>query len=215
MADPDLTESTLPPQFKGTLRVDNARALIEAARKALAESDVARSEVADYEFYKSCGEYGTERQWSELLDQSQTQFSALGVSLSNWRRMHRFDKRTISRAEAGCQLRFLLMHPENPLLEGVLYKGRDLTSVKPLITESIEYFGQLQARHENIEVRLMRSEIPHFSLVRADNRLVLTQYLIAETWGAGPTWRCTEGSSLFEVAFNDFEQLWHESVRVA
>lgn len=214
MADPDLAESTLPPQFKGTLRVNNARALIETARKISLESQRAHDAVIRNEFFRSCGEYGTEQQWGELLDHSQTHFDSLGVTLSAWRRTQQFDKRALARADSGCRLRFLFMHPENPLLEGVLYKGRDLKSVIPLIAESIDYFERLQATHENFEVRLIKSGLPHFSLVRTDNRLVLTQYLAAETWGAGPTWRCIERSPLFEIAMGDFEQLWHESVRV-
>src|SRR5690349_11021996 len=34
MADPDLAETTLPPQFKGSLRADNARTLLDSLRKA-------------------------------------------------------------------------------------------------------------------------------------------------------------------------------------
>ena len=107
------------------------------------------------------------------------------------------------------------MHPENPLLEGVLYKGRFAASVRALISESIEFFLHLQQNRENIEVRLIRSGLPHFSLVRADDRLVLTLYLVSETWGAGPTWQCSQGCSLFKVAMNDFEELWRDSVRLS
>ena len=215
MADPDLTEDTLPPQFKGDLRVGNAHELKEGVFNTLAQAERARAEIVNYDFFKSCGEYGTEQQWSELVDQSRASFAVLGNSLSNWRRIHQFDKRVLARADAGCQLKFLLMHPDNPLIEGILYKGRNLSSVKPLISESIDYFEHLQADHENIEVRHMRSGIPHFSLVRADDCLVVTQYLVSETWGSGPTWRCFEGSPLFDVAMNDFKQLWNESERGA
>lgn len=211
MADPDLAESSLPPQFKGTIRVNNARALVEATHKLLKERNTRA--VLPYEFYRSCGEYGTEKQWSELLDQCRIQFSAMGVSLSAWRRMAQFDKRTIAKATEGCQLRFLLMHPENPLLEGTLYKGRDRTSVETVIAESLQFFCGLQDASENIEVRLVRTGLPHFSIVRSDDRIILTQYISKETWGAGPTWRCSEGSPLYDVALSDFELLWNGSVR--
>jgi TIR domain len=214
MADPDLAESTLPPQFKGTLRVDNGRVLIESIQKTIGELENDKSFDSANEFFKSCGEYGTERQWVELLDHALVYFDALGVTLSAWRRMHQFSKKVLSRAQAGCRLRFLLMHQDNQLLEGILYKGRALDSVIPLIAESAQYFGQLQTKHENIEVRQIRSGLPHFSLARTDQQLVLTQYLTHETWGAGPTWRCRDQSPLFEVAMSDFEQLWHDSVKL-
>ena len=95
MADPDLSESTLPPQFKGTLRVGNARALIEAARKVLTEFQSTHPAATNNEFFRSCGEYGTEQQWGALLDHSQNQFAALGVTLSAWRRTQQFDKRAL------------------------------------------------------------------------------------------------------------------------
>lgn len=214
MADPDLAESTLPPQFKGTLQVNNARTLIDSARKILMESQHTDASLISNEFFRSCGEYGTEQQWGELLDYSQSHFDSLGVTLSAWRRTPQFDKRALDRANSGCLFRFLLMHPENPLLEGVLYQGRDLKSVTPLILESIEYFGRLQTTHKNFEVRLIKVGLPHFSLVRTDKRLVLTQYVAAETWGAGPTWRCIEKSPLYEIAIGDFELLWREAVQI-
>ena len=213
MADPDIAEGSLPPQFNGTLQVSNARVLIEATQRSFAAS---KPNIATpYEFYRTCGEYGSEAQWSELLDQAKEHFFAMGVSLSAWRRMPQFDRRATNKAASDCQIRFLLMHPENPLLEGTLYKGRDLASVQSVIEESVQYFRCLQQEHENIEFRLMKSGLPHFSVVRADSRIVLTQYIASETWGSGPTWRCKEGSPLFDVALTDYELLWNGSVRAA
>ena len=214
MADPDLAETSLPPQFKGVLRTNTAPALIEAAKEALNDSKGENAEITEYEFFKSCGEYGTEKQWSRLLDQSCANFTALGVTLSAWRRMHQFEKMAHIRAKESCKIRLLLMHPENPLLEGILYSGRDINSVKTLINESVEYFQQFQEGRENIEVRLLKSAIPHFSFVRSDNQIILTQYVYSETWGGGPTWKCFKGTSLFDVAMNDFGKYWDDSVKV-
>src|SRR5262245_34597507 len=56
MADPDLAETALPPQFKGNLRADCGPELIEALRKA---GDEARaSKIALNRFFRSPSEYG-------------------------------------------------------------------------------------------------------------------------------------------------------------
>jgi hypothetical protein len=214
MADPDLAEATLPPQFKGSLRADNGRSLLESLERAITDAQLVQADLERQEFFRSCGDFGSEKAWIELLDHSQFHFDALGVTLSAWRRTSRFKARVLARANAGCHLRFLFMHEESDLLRSVLYKGRSLESVIPLIQESRDFFNDLVAAHENIEARQTRMGAPHFSLTRADDSVVVTQYLLTETWGAGPTWRCSAHSPLFDVARSDFESLWSDAEMV-
>src|SRR5215218_3016553 len=61
MADPDLSDSMLPPQFKGNLRVNTAQDLIKALATATKEYDIAIARVraeAPYEFFETSGNYG-------------------------------------------------------------------------------------------------------------------------------------------------------------
>lgn len=211
MADPDLADSTLPPQFKGTLRADTAARLIEAVKRATnehKEQDARARRNAQSIFFPTSGEYGSEKEWALLLDETERQFDVCGVALGVWRKTNAFRSRVLAKASGGCRVRFLFMHPENPLLRGLLYNEKSLTSVVHDINESFEYYSELASKDPNIEVRQVRVGMPHFFLSRSDQFAVITQYLNSSTWGSGPTWKCEAGSPLCEVAGLEFEHLW-------
>ena len=211
MADPDLADSTLPPQFKGTLRVDTALRLIEAVKRIThehKERDAHARRNAQSIFFPTSGEYGSEKDWALLLDETEKQFDVCGVALGVWRKTNAFRLRVLSKASKGCRVRFLFMHQENPLLRGLLYNEKSLASVVHDIQESFEYYSELAARDDNVLVHQIKVGMPHFFLTRSDRYAVVTQYLSSSTWGSGPTWKCEAGSPLFEVAEIEFEHLW-------
>jgi hypothetical protein len=208
MADPDLSEASLPPQFNGTLRADTAPKLIDSVRRATTEY-ASKARRTENVFYPTSGEYGNEKEWALLLDDTEQRFDVCGVALGVWRKTNSFRSRVIAKASEGCQVRFLLMHPENSLLRGLLYNERTLDSVVHDINESLEYYAELASINPNIQLRQIRVGMPHFFLTRSDRFAVITQYLNSSTWGSGPTWKCEIGSPLCEVAATEFEHLWN------
>jgi hypothetical protein len=156
MADPDLSDTTLPPQFGGTLRADDARRLIEAARQASKDykdqESLARRDSRSI-FFQTSGEYGSEKEWALLLDETEKHFDVCGVALGVWRKTNAFRSRVLDKAAQGCQVRFLLMHPQNPLLRGLLYNEKRLSSVIHDINESIGYYSELASKHDNVKIR--------------------------------------------------------------
>ena len=82
MADPDLADSTLPPQFKGILRADTAVRLIEAVKRIThehKERDAHARRNAQSIFFPTSGEYGSEKDWALLLDETEKRFDVCGV----------------------------------------------------------------------------------------------------------------------------------------
>ena len=215
MADPDLNETSLPPQFNGILRADSGLALIEAILSALVERPPAESVAAHAEFFPTCAAVGGERDWVNFLCQSEAQFDALGVTFGAWRRAPGFRDTALHKAESGCQLRFLFMHQDNSLLPGLSYEGRDLKTIVDAILEAKDYFTKLARAHKNMQARQISAGLPHFSVARADGHAIITQYLSTETWGSGPTWRCSFSSPLHAVMVRDFEHFWAHSGAVA
>ncbi|HKH50135.1 MAG TPA: toll/interleukin-1 receptor domain-containing protein [Thermoanaerobaculia bacterium] len=211
MADPDLADSMLPPQFKGNLRVSTAQELIKALAATTEEHDkaIARAKAeAPYEFFETSGNYGKEKDWQTLIQGAEKNFDIMGVALVHWRKTPGFKETVLAKAGAGCSVRILLMHEDNKVLRGLLYDDGDLHSVVHDIKESHAYYSSLAAKESNVEVRQIRHGIPHFFLTRTDQLAVIIQYLSSETWGSGPTWRCPAQSKLFSVAVREFEHLW-------
>lgn len=208
MTDSSLKDAALPPQFKGTLRAYNSSDLTKALKEA---SDAKNAEqAAQYDFFPSSGDYGSDKEWGTLLDDTRLQFDVLGVALYAWRKANKFKERAIAKAEGGCRIRFLLMHQENDMLKGLLRNdvSRDLHSLTHDIVENYAYYSDLAAKNENIFVRQIKSGMPHFHLTLSDRGAVITQFLSSSIWATGPTWRCAAGSPLFDIVTEEFEYLW-------
>jgi hypothetical protein len=211
LVDPDLAESTLPPQFKGNIRVTTAQELIKAVKNATEDHNVAFAQArleAPYEFFETSGNYGKEKDWQDLLEDTKEHFDILGVSLSSWRRTHSIREILLAKAASKCKVRILLMHKDSDLLKGLLYNEKGFDSVVRDIEESYAFYSDLSNKDPNIEVRQIRRGIPHFFLTRSDQYAVIIQYLSSQTYGSGPTWRCQAQSKLFGVALKEFEHLW-------
>jgi hypothetical protein len=211
MGEPDLSDSILPPQFKGDLKVNTAQELIDAI-KAFIEGykTVAAEEASEapYEFFETSGNYGTEKDWQRLLHEANDAFDIMGVALVQWRKTPGFRETVLEKASNGCVIRILLMHEGNPILGSLLYDDRRLESVAHDIKDSYTYYSALAEKQRNIEVRQIRHGIPHFFLTRTDRHAVIIQYLSSATWGSGPTWRCPAQSRLYNVAVKEFDHLW-------
>jgi hypothetical protein len=211
LAEPNLGDSVLPPQFKGDLKVNTAQELIDAIQFAIKGYNAASAEVeleASYDFFETSGNYGTERDWQRLLIETQSSFDIMGVALVQWRKTPEFRETIITKAEDSCVIRILLMHEENKILTGLLYDSRNHESVVHDIRESYSFYSSVSVKQPNIQVRKILNGIPHFFLTKTDKHAVLIQYLSSATWGSGPTWRCPARSKLFNVAVKEFEHLW-------
>jgi len=209
MADPDLTDAMLPPQFKGNLMVSDAATLFAAAREEMARQATLAIRPERETFFETSGDYGIEKDWIQLLQETKLSFDVVGLSLSSWRRINGFTKLVKEFANAGCKFRFLLLDPENSILNSLIYLNEvTRESVIGSIIESARYYESLAAYHPNVESRHLKRGIPHFFCTKTDRNAVLVMYLSSQSWGAGPTWKCPVNSPLYRMAAEEFEALW-------
>jgi TIR domain len=210
LADPDLTDSVLPPQFKGNLQARNAHELIKEIKSADDEQIVTSGILGknQYDFFATSGDYGTWSDWIKLVHETSASFDIMGVVLGDWRKTKDFKNIIRQKADKGCKARILILHEDNFVLKHLIYGETSYSSVRASIEESRDYYENLANQHENIEFRQMLNGIPHFFLTRNDQQAVIIQYLSSQIWGAGPTWRCVEGSGLYRAATEEFLALW-------
>jgi hypothetical protein len=206
LADPDLTEAVLPPQFKGNLRVENAGKLVDATREAIASHSVTNSLA--YDFFRTSGSYGSDADWTSLIEGTFEQFDILGVTLRSWRDMNNSEEIFLRKAEQNCRIRILLMDKDNDLLKGLLLGRKPIRSVQNDIDESLSYYTDLAKKNPNISVRQVRKGMPHFFLTKTDLSAVIILYTSSLDWGNGPTWRCHAKTDLYNVAAKEFDYLW-------
>src|SRR5262245_25013156 len=113
LADPDLTDSILPPQFKGNLMVRTAHKLIEAAKNEIESRK--GSGTYDLQFFERSTKL-PESEWQKLLQSAVTSLDIMGVALMAWRQTPDFREIVIQKAREGCNIRILMMHLDNPIL---------------------------------------------------------------------------------------------------
>lgn len=213
VADPDLTESAFPPQFKGTLRVGTAEDLIKAIVATEREQAAALAHLPQdgpYEFFESSSKYGIDEEWEKLIDETTSHFDILGIALTAWRRMRNFRDMVRRKSELGCQIRILLMHENNQLLHGLHYNTKGIESLRRDIIESVQFYSELGQTAPTVQVRQIKRGIPHFFLTRTDQHAVVIQYMNSQEWGHGPTWRCPASAKLYRGMVTEFEFLWKQ-----
>jgi hypothetical protein len=202
LADPDLTDSILPPQFRGHLMARNAHKLIEATRNEIVNGK--GSATRDLEFFETSIKF-PQSEWQRLLQAAETSLDIMGIALMAWRQTPDFREIVMRKASEGCKIRILMMHLDNPILALV---ASDSQILQAKIPRNYAFFQQMAKENSNIEVRQLKHGLMYSFITRTDQQAVLVQFLASQMWGKGPLWKCGCGSRFYEVAKTEFEALW-------
>ena len=156
-------------------------------------------------------EYGDPEAWLKLLRSTGTGFDLMGIALGSWKRGKGFGKTLAEKARAGCKVRVLLMHPDNPSLRELInptIEEEDVDAIIHKIEEMRQFFSKVAEGSESMGVRQIRRGCPHFFLARSDEHAVFIQYLFGEKSGYSPLWQCAKGSALYGIMAHEFDTLW-------
>lgn len=202
LADPDLTDSILPPQFKGNLMARTAHKLIEAVKN---EIEIRKgSDANGLEFFQSSIKL-PETEWQKLLQSAETSIDIMGVALMAWRQTPDFRENVMRKAKEGCKVRILMMHLDNPILPLL---ASDFPILQVNIPRNYAFFEQMAKENNNIEVRQLKHGLMYSFITRTDQQAVFLQFMASQMWGNGPLWKCGSGSKFYELIKTEFEILW-------
>jgi hypothetical protein len=93
---------------------EHLRAIEKDGWKALAPPITAPSTVSA-ELVDTSAEYGTSGKWLKLLEDTNSCLDLMGVTLSAWSPTPGFSDYVVAKAKAGCEVRILIAHPDNPV----------------------------------------------------------------------------------------------------
>jgi hypothetical protein len=216
IAEPDLSDSVLPPQFAGDVKVTTAQELIEETKKAINNYTAKSKDIEPVEmpaFFETPQEFAKTNDWQELLNAANTNFDIMGFSLAAWRKTRDFHETILEKAARGCKIRILLMDENNEALTAMLNNKADHDYLVGEIRENYNDYMELANVNSNVQVRKIVTSLPHFFLTKTDQCAVITQYLVSQRWGSGPTWRCRSHSKLFHAAGREFDHIWSKCTR--
>jgi len=205
LADPDLTDSILPPQFKGNLMARTAHKLIEAIKNSIENHKGQKAN--DIDFFQSSIKLA-ESEWSRLLQDAKSCLDIMGVALTAWRQTPNFREVVMQKAKMGCKVRILMLDLNNPILPLL---ASDFPMLQVNIPRNYTFFQGMALENSNIEVRQLKSGLMHSFITRTDNLVVFIHFLASQAWGKGPLWKCSRDSVFYEVASKEFEMLWETS----
>jgi hypothetical protein len=149
--------------------------------------------------------------WLPLLEEARETFDLLGTSLTTFRRIKGFREIILKKAEAGCKIRVLMLHRDNPIfgmIRDPKLSEETLAATITRIEEGVTYYSDLAAESPNVELRLLKTGCPHFQLLRTDQYAAITHYLYGETTSYCPLLRVPSTSPLYTAYAHDFEILW-------
>jgi hypothetical protein len=170
-----------------------------------------KEDNSPFSFYSRGHEFGSADTWLQLLRDTEKVFEIMGIHLGPWRGGKGFSEMLAKKAEAGCQVRILLMHPDNPTLPEMINESLtevDLEDVTREINEMAKFFARLAAKGPNISVRQVRHGTMHCQTTRTDGLAVYLPYLYSRRRRYCPLWQCKTGSVLYDVVSEEFEGVW-------
>jgi hypothetical protein len=163
------------------------------------------------QFFERAVDYGDLNRWMTHVQETQQVLDLTGATLSFWRTKVGASDLIIQKANAGCRVRILLMHRDNPVLPHLINEVALEMNVENkafVLDQMFRFFSKMAEQSSNIKIRLMKRGCPHFQLTRTDTVALMVQYLFSEKLRESPMWKCVVDSSLYDRLAKDFEALW-------
>jgi hypothetical protein len=162
-------------------------------------------------YFPRAEDFGGVDVWLELVQQTRQTFEMMGVTLRLLRFIRGVSDALVEKANAGCSVRILLMHPDNPALREIINEAVPADTGDATIQDigtTLRLVERMRDKSPSIEVRQMLRGCPHFHLTRTDSVAIVTQNLFATTLRYSPLWHATARSSFYTTVAQEFEALW-------
>jgi hypothetical protein len=169
------------------------------------------SKQAQLILYNKVESYGPSERWMGLVRKAVKSFDLSGISLRWWTKFPELRPTLIQKAEQGCKVRCLLMHPDNPALPQYIHSGIKIGGLKHLITEiqgAFSLFTDLAATSTNIEVRQLRTGFLGHQVVKVDGTLLIAMLLYSQGTSQYPLLECSGASPLYQAVEAEFDAVW-------
>jgi hypothetical protein len=162
--------------------------------------------------YDKVEDYGTSESWINLLHRATTTLDISGLSLRWWTKFADMRRLFLQKAEQGCKIRCLLMHPDNAALPQYLHSGIKIGGLSHVVAEidgTFSVLNAIAASHPNFEVRQVL--IGHLShqIVKTQESMLIAIRLYSQATSQFPLLECLNSSPLYRTIEGEFNTLWN------
>jgi hypothetical protein len=161
--------------------------------------------------YDRIESYGTSDRWISLVRKAAKSVDLSGISLRWWTKFTDIRTILLQKAEQGCKIRCLLMHPDNPSLLQLIKSGIKIGGLNHMATEiqgAFSFFSEIAAAQPAVEVRQIRLGFLSHQVVKNDDTLLLSIILHSQSTSQYPLFECRVSSPLFKTIEAEFNALW-------
>jgi hypothetical protein len=161
--------------------------------------------------YGQAVDFGGHPAWLHTLEETHGTFDLMSVAFKLWRDCRNFPDVLRAKIDAGCQVRILLMDPQNPQLEHLVnsgISGQSIERVRRNIDDMSRFFEDAIRGLPSAQLRYMKKGGQHFQLVLTDRVALLNQYLFSETSRHSPLWTIPSALPLYKTLQQEFHALW-------
>lgn len=170
---------------------------------------------ANLRFVEVTERYGESKDWMRLLHETERDFQIMGIDLFAWRYSETTDTTFTNlvreKADSGCKVKILLMHPENTSFTstiGEMAWKLPLSTYTDNAAQAFVYFGELSNAHPNIQVRQVARGCVMSQLTVTDQRAVFTPYMFSQRVRFSPLWDCAADHPLYAQLRREFRTIW-------
>ena len=172
------------------------------------EGDVGRG----LRFFETASDHSSVEEWTRSVEKAERRFEMLNAVPLGWKLTDAIRKLYLTKAEAGCRIRFLTMHPDNPGLPMLFPAG---ISAVPFDAAHAEleaisaFFEELARASANIEYQQIASGVVFCEITRLDDYATYIPYLNAKQLNFLPLWEVGAEHPLYQLLEQEFEHLWN------
>ena len=165
--------------------------------------------------YDRMGNYGSQRNWIDLIDSSTEHVNIMGRSLYGWTQSSETIDVIIKKISEGVKFKWLIMHESNSFLPGIVEQDVNISVV---LTEKLKAVCKLLEKvHQRIppplkdsfKVRQFKNVPLYFSILHVDDNILINQYLFSSSSDNSPLFRMKGTYQKWPQLFiKEFETIW-------
>ncbi len=166
-----------------------------------------------YQYFKEVFDFGGKMEWQNIINDSNEKLYLMGTALRTWRHLEEFEKQLIKKAEKGCEIRLMILDPENEFLNQIHDERSPQLprheTVRNTILECRDFYSQCATQAENIEFRQILQGRMTQNQVINENYCVYMPHFYSTLITYSPCWKFKNQSQLYQHLLKEFNTLWY------
>jgi hypothetical protein len=162
------------------------------------------------QIYNNLADFGGDEPWHDLINDATNDFCLAGIVLQQWT-TRRMRVSMADKAQAGCQIRMMVMDPQNPAFAAMISQNDAINQSERIATQIRlveDVMRELSAANDSIQFKLIERGMLHQQLVLSDSTPAARLLCYSVSNSDAPIIYVRRPSHLADLLQAEFETLW-------